>query len=66
MSRYRQLPPDPRAREKAAEIARDAGRMGAMRVPDAALFHGGADPSDSQILAILTAFEAGQLERRKP
>lgn len=57
---------DARTREQAEAIARDAGRNGAIRVPDAALFPGGLDPSDSALIAVLDAYLAGQLERRQP
>jgi hypothetical protein len=64
----RQLPttPDPAARAKAEDAARAAGRLGAVRIPDEALFPGGLDPSDSCVVRLLDAFLAGQLERRKP
>lgn len=60
-----QIPPDPRAREKAEELARAAGRMGAMRVPDEALVVLGPDASDTAVFAVLSALDAGQLERRR-
>jgi len=59
----RPLPSDPRTRNRAITEARAAGRLGARRVPDTALFPGGLDPSDSALVQILAAFEDGQLER---
>lgn len=67
MSRYNSTQPLPasrRARAHAEDIARAAGRLGAVKVPDEALVLAGSDPSDSQIVALLSALEAGQLERR--
>lgn len=65
MSRPSRHPPaDPRAREKAADLARTAGRMGAMRVPDEALVILGPEASDTAVFAVLSALDAGQLERR--
>jgi len=63
--RYTPSPLDPRAREKAEALARDAGRMGAARIPTEALFPGGLDPSDSAVVRILDAYLAGRLERRE-
>ena len=65
MTRYSPPTLDPRARQQAEALARDAGRRGASRVPDAALFPGGLDPSDSCVIAVLDAYLAGQLERRE-
>lgn len=67
MTSRRYIPPtlDPRARDRAIAEARAAGRLGARRVPDTALFPGGLDPSDSCVVQILDAYLAGQLERQK-
>ena len=54
-----------RDRANAEKEAFVAGRLGATRVPDGALFPGGLDPSTTATLAIIDAFMAGQLERRK-
>jgi len=61
----RPLPSDPRTRNRAITEARAAGRLGARRVPDTALFPSGLDPSDSCVVAVLDAYLAGQLERRE-
>lgn len=61
----RQFPPDPRARQRAVDLARTAGRLGATRVPDEALVLAGPDPSDTAIHGLLVAFESGQLVRKE-
>lgn len=63
MSRHIFPPTDPRDRERAEDLARTAGRMGAARIPTEALFPGGLDPSDSAVVRILDAYLAGRLER---
>ena len=55
---------DPRLRQQALEAAHAAGAMGAPRIPDEALFAGGADPSDTAIHCLLQAFDEGRLERK--
>ena len=54
-----------RDRVSALDQARAAGRMGASRIPDEALFPGGLSPSDTGLLRALDAFIAGQQERGK-
>ena len=54
-----------RDRSNAEKEAFIAGRLGATRVPDGALFPGGLDPGTTATLAIIDAFMAGKLERRK-
>lgn len=42
-----------------------AGRSGAERVPDSALFADGVAPSDTGIFRMVSALEAGRAEREK-
>lgn len=55
---------DPRARAHALDLARTAGKLGATRIPAEA--HALIpDPSDSTVVAILTALDEGRLVRMR-
>lgn len=55
----------PERGQKRIDDARDAGKQGAKRVPDSALFGDGVDPTDSMILDVTTAYFEGVADRKK-
>lgn len=59
----------PASHQNVLDAVRDAGRAGAARVPDTALFPAPADPTqditDTGIFRLVDALEVGRAERQK-